>query len=254
MGKLEPSKQDLNTMQSFFSVLLVLVCGLLAIGIIRLDQMTHNCWVKAHPAIRYLQASQANRDPWRWRKPDPKTTQILYESSLSLGIKDFDGVSRFLFPVEFPLEFRALTYAFLYLQGLLLVSIGFSFLLKATGSNFGGRLFLCLILCSCGLWILRIGPVIQIDLYPQHLEIVTLSAFFWRLTTVYQRKQILRISGRAQSSWSKIKGQIHPDYKLTLMRSLIPAIPMSQTFSLVCNPTTGSWVVGGLNHWKSLSI
>lgn len=241
-------------MQFIFAVFLVLVCGLVAIFVLRLQQSSHKGWVKGHPPIHYLQASQANRDPWRWRLPHPKKTQIPYESSRPLGIKDAPDVSHFLFPTEFPLEFRGLTYSFMYLWGVILMGLGFLILVRTTGADFGGRLLLCLFLCSCGLLLLQVGPVVQIDLYPHRIEIVTQSAFAWRRTTVYKREQILRISGSVQSPWSQIRGQFYPDYKLTIVRSRPHAFPVSQTFSLVCNPTTGSWVVEGLNHWKSLSI
>lgn len=254
MGNLDSSTLNSGTMQFIFAVFLVLVCCLFAIFAIRLQQWSHQSWVKGNPPVDYLQASQANRDPWRWRQPHPRKTQIPYESSRPLGIKDAPDVSHFLFPTAFPLESRGLSYSFMHLWGVLLMGFGVLILLSPTGDDLGGRLLFCLFLCSCGLLLLQVGPVVQIDLYPHRIEIVTQSAFAWRRTTVYKREQILRISGRVQSPWAKIKGQFYPDYKLTIVRSLTQSIPGSQTYSLVCNPTTGSWVVGGLNHWKSLSI
>ncbi len=239
-------------MQFILGLPLFLFAGLIVVGIFWLQKSMHDNWIKGHPPVHYLQASQANRDPWRWRLPHPKKTQILYESSRSLGIKDAPEVSHFLFPKQFPLEFRGATYAFASL-GVILIPIGVLILLRTTGGDFGFRLLLCLVLCSCGFCCFQ-GPVLQIDLYPHRIAIVTQSAFFWRRTTFYQRRQISTIRGSVQSPWLMGKGQHYPDYKLTIVRSRFRSFQVSQTFSLVCNPTTGSWVVGGLNHWKSLSM
>lgn len=241
-------------MQFILGLPLFLFAGLIVVGVFWLQQSMHDDWVKDHPPVHYLQASQANRDPWRWRLPHPKKTQIPYESSRSLGIQDAPDVSHFLFPKEFSLEFRSLTYSFLYLIGVSLMGIGGRILLGTAWSDFGSRLFLSLVLGGCGFLILRSGPVVQIDLYPHRIAIVTQSAFVWRRTTFYRRQQSLTIRGRVQSSWLMAKGQLYPDYKITISRLRFNTIRVHQTFSLVCNPTTGSWVVGGLNHWKSLPL
>jgi hypothetical protein len=241
-------------MQFILGLPLFLFAGLIVVGVFWLEKSTHDDWVKDHPPVRYLQASQANRDPWRWRLPHPKKTQIPYQSSLPLGIKDAPEVSHFLFPKQVPLEFRNVTYSFLYLIGISLMGLGGVILLRTTGSDFGSRLLLSLVVGGSGFLILRSGPVVQIDLYPHRLAIVTQSAFVWRRTTFYERQQISTIRGRVQSPWLVAKGQLYPDYKITIARSLSNPIRVHQTFSLVCNPTTGSWVVGGLNHWKSLSL
>jgi hypothetical protein len=207
-------------------------------------------WVKGYSPIDYLQTSQANRDAWRWRKPHDKL-RIPYHAIDRPGVRDTPNVSSFVFRPEFHCA------DFIYpLLGISLISFDLLLIFKSTvsGANFlfafAGYLFL---LCL-GLSFLQYGDrVLRIDLYPDRIEIITKFAIFLSRITLYQRCHILSIKGKLQSFWTMQRGQIQPDYNLIITRSLLGYFQVNQTFRLRCDPTQGSWIIGGLNHWKSLS-
>jgi hypothetical protein len=213
--------------------------------------MYEKIWVKGYSPIDYLQTSQANRDPWRWRKPHSKL-RIPYDVVDRPGIRNKRGVSSFVFRPEFRFADFISPFAGIALISFDLLLIASS-TVSATNFLFAFAIYLCLF--CLGLFFLQYGDrVLQIDLYPDRVEIITKFANFLPRTTVYKRCQLLSINGKLQSFWTMERGQIQPDYKLIIKRSLLGRFQVSQTFRLRCDPTQGSWIVGGLDHWKSLQF
>lgn len=212
--------------------------------------MYEKIWVKGYLPINYLQSSQANRDPWRWREPHNKL-RIPYHVVDGPGIRDTPIVSSFVFRPEF--RFADFVSP---LSGLTLIGFDLLLIFNATVSaaNFLVAFAIYFCLFCLGLFFLQYGDRVQrIDLYPDRVEIVARFANFIPRTTVYDRRQLFKVHGKLQLFWTKEAGQIQPDYKLIITRSLLSSFQVNQTFRLRCDPTQGSWIVGGLNHWKSLS-
>ncbi len=208
-----------------------------------------------YPSVSYLKSSRGNPDPWRWRQPNSHLG-ISYDVDSRLSVRNTASVSHLMFqPVFRFADFSAfLLGSFQLLLTLSLLSAAFR-TGTITANNFLMAVIVYTFMFSLGLLFLRIGErVLRIDLYPDRLQIVTRFAFFFYRKTTYQRDQILEISGKTQKWWAMEGGQINPDYKITIRRSILESLQISKTFCLVCNPMQGSWIVGGLNHWKSLSI
>ena len=208
-------------------------------------------WVKGYSPIDYLQTSQANRDPWRWRKPHSKL-RIPYNVVDRPGVRDAPNVSSVVFRPEF--RFADFISP---LSGISLISFDLLLIFNSTVSvaNFLLAFAIYLGLFCLGLFFLQYGDrVLQIDLYPDRVEIISKFANFLPRTTIYKRHQLLSINGKLQSFWTMERGQIQPDYKLIITRSLLGYFQMNQTFRLRCDPTQGSWIVGGLDHWKCIEI
>ncbi len=228
-------------------VILTLITFLLLHGCYTIHVKT---WVKGYSLIDYLQTSQANIDPWRWRKPHSKL-RIPYNLLDRPGIRDAPNVSSFVFRPEFRLaDFISP------LSGIGLISFDLLLIFNSTVSVanflFAFAIYLCLF--CLGLFFLQYGDrVLRIDLYPDRIEIITKFATFLPRTTIYKRCQLLSINGKLQSFWTMERGQIQPDYKLIIKRPMLGYFQVNQTFRLRCDPTQGSWIVGGLDHWKSLS-
>ena len=207
-------------------------------------------WVKNCPPVDYLQTSQVTKDPWRWRNPHHKL-RIPYNVLDRPGIRDAPYVSSFVFRPEFRFgDFISPV------SGIALISFDllliFNSTLSATTFLPAFAVYLCLF--CLGLFSLQYGDrVLRIDLYPDRVEIIARFVYFLPRTTIYKRHQILSINGKLQSFWTMEKGQTQPDYRLIIKRSLLRYFQVKRTFRLRCDPTQGSWVVGGLNHWKSLS-
>lgn len=207
-------------------------------------------WVKGYSPVDYLQSSQANRDPWRWREPHSKL-RIPYNIVDRPGVRDTPNVSSFVFRPEF--RFADIISP---LSGLTLIGFDLLLIFNSTisAANFLVAFAIYFCLFYLGLFFLQYGDrVRQIDLYPDRVEIIARFANFIPRTIIYKRRQLLSIHGKLQSFWTKEAGQIQPDYKLMITRPLLSYFQMNQTFRLRCDPTQGSWIVGGLNHWKSLS-
>ncbi|HEY9829492.1 MAG TPA: hypothetical protein V6D26_02860 [Stenomitos sp.] len=141
-------------------------------------------------------------------------------------------------------------------SGIALISFDLLLIFSSTVSAADFLLAFAIYLCllSLGLFFLQYGArVRRIDLYPDRVEIITKLANFLPRTTIYKRSQLLSLKGQLQSFWTMERGQIQPDYKLIIKRPLLGYFQVNQTFRLRCDPTQGSWIVGGLDHWKSLS-
>ncbi|MEB3182317.1 MAG: hypothetical protein VKL59_25265 [Nostocaceae cyanobacterium] len=211
--------------------------------------MYKNIWVKNNSPVDYLQTSQANRDPWRWRKPHSKL-RIPYNVVDRPGVTDAHNVSSFVFRPQF--RFADFISPF---SGIALISFDLLLIFSSTVSaaDFLPAFAIYLCLFCLGLFFLQYGDrVLRIDLYPERVEIITKFANFIPRTTTYRRHQLFSINGKLQSFWTMESGQIQPDYKLIIERSLLGYFQVNQTFRLRCDPTQGSWIVGGLDHWKSL--
>lgn len=207
-------------------------------------------WVESYLPVDYLQTSQANRDPWRWRNPHTKL-RIPYNVVDRPGVRDAANVSSLVFRPQFLVADFISPFS-----GIALISFDLLLIFNSTVSTanllFAFTIYLCLF--CLGLFFLQHGDrVLRIDLYPNRVEIITKFAIFLPRTITCTRHQLLSINGRLQSFWTMEKGQIQPDYKLIIRRSLLGYFQVNQTFRLRCDPTQGAWIVGGLNHWKSLS-
>lgn len=232
------------------------VCSVLAVLITFLllywgRGMYEQIWVKGYSPIDYLQTSQANSDPWRWRKPHGKL-RIPYNVVDRPGIKDAPNVSSFVFRSAF--RFADFTFPFL---GIALISFDLLLIFRSTVSiaNFLSAFPMFIFLFCLGVFFLQCygDRILRIDLYPDRIEIITKFAHVLSQTRTYKRHELLSINGKLQSFWTMERGQIQPDYKLIIKRSLLGYFQMNQTFRLRCDPTQGSWIVGGLDHWRSLS-
>jgi hypothetical protein len=207
-----------------------------------------NIWVKGYPPVDYLETSHPSGEPWRWRKPY-RQMPIPYNSKSSVGIRDTPKASSFRLRSE--LRVMAFVYPF---SGIAL--IGFTLLLILHSSISVFLFALPIYLCLFGLgWIcLQYGDrAIRIDLYPDRVEILGQFANFLTRTTVYQRYEILAVHGKLQSFWTMEKGQIQPDYKVIIQRLLLGRFPVNRTFRLRCDPSQGTWIVGGLKYWQSIN-
>ena len=207
-------------------------------------------WVKGYSPSDYLQTSQANSDPWRWRKPHHKL-RIPYPAEDRPGIRDTPNVSSFVFRPAFRVADFISPVSGIALLGLDLLLILHS---TVTVANFVLAFAIYLFLLGLGWFFLQYGDrVLRIDLYPDHIEIIAKFAIFLPRKTIYKSHQLLSIHGKLQSFWTMESGQIQPDYKVIIQRSLLGSFQVNQTFRIRCDPTQGSWIVGGLKHWKSLS-
>ncbi len=218
-------------------------------------------WVKDHPPIdNYLKTSQANIDPWRWRKPNLKSNiPFNYKHPDSPGIKDSPQVSSFVFrPGYLTLDFLSPA------SGLVLMGFTLLLMFRVVSifvtepiplAHFLGSLCLCLGIFAMGVCLLRYGDrVLRIDLYPDRVEFITMFVALIPRTVTYKREQLVSARGDRQSFWAMERGQTQPDYNLIITRTLSGSWWINETFHLRCDPTQGSWIVGGLNHWKSLPL
>lgn len=207
-------------------------------------------WVKGYLPVDYLQSSQVNRDPWRWREPR-SNLRIPYNVADRPGIRDTPNVSSFVFRSEFRFaDFLSP------LLGLALIGFDLLLIFKSTVSTANFLLAFVIYFCLfyLGWFFLQYGDRVQrIDLYPDRVEIIARFTNFIPRTIIYERRQLLSIYGKLQSFWTMERGQTQPDYKLIIMRPLLSYFQVNQTLRLRCDPTQGAWIVGGLNHWKSLS-
>jgi hypothetical protein len=207
-------------------------------------------WVKGYSSSDYLQTSQANSDSWRWRKPHHKL-RIPYNAEDRPGIRDEPNVSSFVFRPAFRVADFISPFS-----GIALISFDLLLIFNSTvsGTNFLLAFAIYLCMFCLGVLFLQYGDrVLRIDLYPDRIKIITKFAIFLPRKTIYKSHQLLSITGKLQSFWTIESGQIQPDYKLIIKRSLLGYFQINQTFRIRCDPTQGSWIVGGLEHWKSLS-
>jgi hypothetical protein len=233
----------------------VMVITVASILVLILTYRLHNFMAELDQPVHYLKSSTANTEPWRWRKPNLEV-KIHYQTDGRLSIQDAPDVSRLMFPQRISIgEVTAHFFGLVAMGFALLVLWGY--LLQGLITHFLSFVTNFLFWFGLGVMLLQAGDrVLQIDLHPDSLEIVTLHSFALRRKIIhaYKRHQLLKVSGKVQSFWTMERTQGPPDYKITLRRLMFDRFPVNQTFSLTCNQTQGSWVVGGLNHWKSLSI
>lgn len=232
----------------------VVICFLLGVLGFFLMNWAHGVYekvgVKSYSSVDYLKSSQVNKDLWRWREPDRKLC-IPYNVGDCSGIRDTPNVSSFVFRSKLHCGDLASALSGFFLISFSLLLIVSSILsaansLPAFAIGFG--------LFYLGWFFLQYGNrVRRIDLYPDYVEIIARFANFIPQATIYRHSQLLNIHGKTQAFWTMESGQIQPDYKLIIARPLLGYFQMHQTFRLHCNPTQGAWIVGGLNHWKSLS-
>lgn len=246
-GKLDEVKMMLTYFLALVSILVVLF--VLFVFYLRYS-LHEDLWVKGHAPVDYLQTSQPSSDPWRWRKPSNKLG-IPYHSETRPGIQDAPHVSSLVFrPAFLVADITSL------LAGIALISFDLLLIFNATVSIAKLLLILpvYLILFCLGLCCLQYGDrVLRIDLYPDYIKITSKFANFFPRTNIYTSRQLLGINSKLQSVWMMENGQIQPDYKIILKRSPFGYFPMNHTFRLHCDPTQGSWIVGGLMHWKSIA-
>ncbi len=240
------------------AVLRWMVCGLaILIGflVLRMAAGADVAWKRNFPPVNYLKNSQAHTDPWRWRRPRSQLS-IPYDADSRLGVHNAPEVSSFIFRQEFRFaDFTA------HLFGALLIGFDLVGLVSPSQQDTSAEFSFLFVLIryllplSLGLFLLQVGDrAHRIDLYPDRLGIVTQYAFCLQRTTFYQRDQLVQVTGKCQSFLSMERGQTQPDYKIILGGLWFGTLQMNKTFKLRCNPTQGSWIVGGLNHWRSLPI
>lgn len=233
-------------------VFFVMLC-VLSVMILNLGKSIYDQQANFYQPIDYLENSQENIDPWRWRKPNIKL-RIPYDGKSHLGIKNAVGVSSFIFPEEI-----RISHFIAHLAGVFLIgNTIFMFLHSCQTETITeilsfDRLLVYLLLLSLGWLCLQSSNlVLQIDLYPNCIGIVIKYALFWRRTIIYKRDHSLTVTGKLQSFWTMENGQFLPDYKITIGHSLLGYFHVTTTFNLHCTQTTGSWVVGALKHWNSI--
>ncbi|MBD2330151.1 hypothetical protein [Alkalinema sp. FACHB-956] len=233
-----------------------MVLNLLAVFVVLLTilifywayQAYQKTWMSYTP-VDYLQTSKENRSPWRWRQPSPKLG-IPFNTSHRPGVHDEPNVSSLVFHPIF-LSADVLSP----LSGMALIGFDLVLILNSqiSGNNFIFAFLIYSFLFYLGLYFFRYGDrVLKINLYPDRLEIVAKFAIVFTRKAIYKRDEIISINSKIQSFWTLGKGQTQPDYKLIIGRSLGGVFQLDRTFRLRCDPTQGSWTIGGLKHWKSL--
>ncbi|OUC15125.1 MAG: hypothetical protein B0A82_08640 [Alkalinema sp. CACIAM 70d] len=203
----------------------------------------------SYSRVDYLQTSKENRSPWRWRQPSPKLG-IPFNTSNRPGVHDEPNVSSLVFHPIFLLADLLSP-----LSGMALIGFDLVLILNSqiSRNNFFVTFLIYSFLFYLGLYFFRYGDrVLKINLYPERLEIVAKFAVVFTRKAIYKRDEIISINSKIQSFWTLEKGQIQPDYKLIIGRSLGGVFQLNRTFRLRCDPTQGSWTIGGLNYWKSL--
>lgn len=192
-----------------------------------------------HPILDYEKASQPNRDPWRWRIPNPdlhltlddtphcSTIHLKPRRSVGEGLVVIVGYGMCLMGLWFGGEAVLETGD---LRGLMLVWVvfgGFGWLFWQVGSR-----------------------VKRVELTPNRLTVVTTLGFHGDVKHRYHRRPSLRVAGSYQSVLTMDRDQDRPDFNLFVQRG---RFRHRATYVTSCNQTQGAWLVAGLLAWRDRS-
>jgi hypothetical protein len=206
---------------------------------------------KANQPIAYVEYSTSNTEPWRWRQPnDHLRRKEPTNRHLQLSIADGVESSSLTVPQR-----SDLADGIVHILGYFLFGIGAFTSLSFLFQNIGSAL-ICFIFCFGLGWIcLEMGNrVVQIDLYRDRMTVITRHPLLKQRSYTYVRHPQLRITGKVQSMFKMSRGQIYPDYLLTVVQPRFSLFGNHETFHLACGITQGGWIVAGLQHWQSLSL
>lgn len=208
--------------------------------------------VTTYKAIDYQEYSTDNVEPWRWRKPN-ETLGILFHDDVCLELKDNETVSSLFLPQRFNLgEWMVHLLGYMFAGTAIVTLLGSLF---QGGDSFWWQILGFVLFFGIACLCLNIGDqVVKIDLYPDHMEVITKYALFLYRKNCYKPSKRLQFKGKHQSFLGVDRTQENPDYKITIIRPFLGIFKSQRTFFLACNKTQGSWITSGLQHWSQTAL
>lgn len=194
-----------------------------------------NAFLEGHPPMGYVAVN--GPEGWRWSEPPP---------GLPLRREELGPVSRLHLPPT-PMTANIVGSVVGYL--LLLVGaamcIYFFFLVPNVQNSCGG-FFLGLLALAAGRGLLELDSrLVAIDLERDRVVFVVRYGIHLFHHRVIPRKPWARVTGKVQGFLAAEDRTLPPDFVLTLHRRFLP-----KRLLVSCDPSAGSWIVGGIEHWK----
>lgn len=193
-------------------------------------------FVHKHPPSQYAQGDRVGA--WRWADPPP---------GVELQILDTVDFSRVILPdARNTGQMVALVAA----CGLLLLGIGMTIDVLVLSSDRGhivDKLFLpALVLLFGGALLDYDCRLIAIDLREDRVVFVLRYGVYLTRNITMKVGRVRSFTGKVQSVLTVERDQPTPHFYLHARRFLL-----AREFVTDCNPSQGTWVVGGLEHWRA---
>lgn len=193
---------------------------------------------REHPVFHYGEHSSANKDDWRWRKPD---------AQLALKLEDDEQKSCLQIPLQL-LGFEKGCIIAGYLCSLFTLYLYGLLLMRDAGlpEYLIGGIFIILSLA-----LINVGNrVSSIALYPEHLVIIEPYAFILKRTIIYKHDPRLKFEGKSQSVFELTIDHKEPDFTLYIKRRYFYIFTAQRNLIMSLNQSQGSWLVEGLEYWR----
>ncbi|MDB9496087.1 hypothetical protein PN441_10995 [Spirulina major CS-329] len=189
-----------------------------------------------NPIIDYEKNSQPNRDPWRWRLPNPDLQLILEDHPQTSTIH--------LTPRRSFGEIIIVLMGY----GMTLMGLWFGLETLITTGDLKGLLIILVIFGGFGWLFWLVGSrVTRIELTPDRLTLVVTLGFHGEVKHRYRCRPSLRVTGAYQSVLSMDRDQAMPDFNLFVQRG---RFGNRAKYITACNQTQGSWLVEGIVAWR----
>jgi hypothetical protein len=220
-------------MDTLFLVMQVLA---LAVGLHRLYKgwLRRKDFLRAHPAVGYVAPQEG--DAWRW-SPPPEAFRLFKEER--------GPVSRLYLP-----ETSRAANIVGSLVGYAMILAGaalcfWAFLLTKDDALGCGRFFLGLCALAGGRGMLDLDArLVAIELERDRAVFVVRYGISLHHHIALPRKPWAQVTGKVQGFWSTEDPEETPEFVLSVPRRL-----HTKRLPVHCNPSAGSWIVGGLENW-----
>jgi hypothetical protein len=195
-------------------------------------------FVRQHPPVEYRPTANAER--WRWSDPPTEIT---------LRKDDAAGHSRLLLPdIRSGNNVVGSTIGYALALGGVALLIYVFFLAPPTDQSGGGRFFVSVFIIVSGRLLLDLDSrLVAIDLQPDCVIFVVRYGIFLFHRIEVRRDTVASFSGKVQNALAMERYQRNPHYYLFVQRRL-----SSKRFITLCDPSQGSWLIGGLENWRAI--
>jgi hypothetical protein len=191
-------------------------------------------FVAEHPPVPYL--TSAVVEPWRWSDPQA-VARLVKEDSADYSLLRLPNIRNsvnVLGTIAGVAMLLGAVYLFIY-----------AFHLAPAPDLEGGRVFLmvCLVLAGRGMLFLN-SRLVAIELHRDHaVFIVRYGIILFKRITYHRGRPTF--SGEIQSALTMERYQAHPNYYVYATRWWL-----QKRYVTDCDPSQGSWLIAGLQHWK----
>jgi len=193
-------------------------------------------FVREHPPLQYAPANRV--EAWRWATPPPE---------VALHKLDTAEFSRLTLP-----DARSTAQVVALVAGCALMLLGAymafdALVLSPDRRNpFDALVLPALVLLFGGAMLDYDSRLVAIDLRQDRAVFVLRYGVFLTRNITMKPGRVRRFSGKVQSVLTQDRDQRRPFFFVRALRLLL-----AREFVTICDPSQGTWVVGGLEHWRT---